>query len=69
MINTAREKIRTRLALADEALPLHALKIPGVSESAAGARLREMTRNGETLCITVPGKKFKVWTLKPVSDY
>ena len=62
---TARALVVKRLYEANAALPLHALGIPGVSESAAGARLRELTRDGITEVVKVPGKKFKAWRLKP----
>jgi hypothetical protein len=65
----AGHKILSRLALADEPLALHQLNIPDVSESAAGARLREYTRAGVTVRVKVPGKKFLSWTLAPQSDY
>ena len=68
MKDDAWTKIRNRLALAKMPLCLHELKIPGVSESAAGARLREATRRGDTVCSRVPGKRFKSWKLNEVSD-
>lgn len=62
---TARARIVARLYASPEPLPLHRLDIPGVSESAAGARLRELTRDGITQAVKVPGKKFLAWRLTP----
>lgn len=64
----AREAVIRRLYEAGQPLPLHALKVPGVSESAAGARLRELTREGITVRVQVPGKKFLAWTLAKVDS-
>ncbi len=62
---TARARIVARLYESREALPLHALRIEGVRESAAGARLRELTRDGITEAVRVPGKKFLAWRMVP----
>lgn len=62
---TARSKIVARLYSSPEPLPLHRLEIPGVSESAAGARLRELTRDQITERVKIPGKKFYAWRMKP----
>lgn len=62
---TARQKIIARLYGSSEPLPLHALNIDGVSESAAGARLRELTRDKITQVVKVPGRKFLAWRLTP----
>ena len=60
---TAKEKIIMRLASVNQALPLHALDIPGVSQTAASARLREMARDGIAVSVPVVGKRYTAWTL------
>ena len=65
---TARTKILQRLALADLPLPIHALDIPGVSQTSASARLREMAREGLVVKYPVKGKHFDAWALTPESD-
>lgn len=62
---TARQAIAARLYEAKAPIPLHALGIPGVSETAASARLREMKRDGIVVSVPVPGKKYTAWMLTP----
>ena len=64
-----KQAIRIRLANSDSVLALHEFKIEGTTESVVGARLREMTRAGETYCLMVPGKRYKAWGLTPLADY
>lgn len=60
---TARDLIVKRLAQATEPLPLHALNIPMVSQTAASARLRELAREGVVQSVPVSGKRFTAWKL------
>ena len=60
---TDEEKILARIREADRPLSLTELQIIGISESTAGARLREMTRAGLTFCEYRKGKRFKHWGL------
>lgn len=59
----AKDLILKRLAEAAEPLPIHALDIPGVSQTSASARLREMARENLVVSLPVPGKRFTAWTL------
>lgn len=62
---TARSKIVARLYESPVPLPLHALHVEGVSETAASARLRELKRDGIVVSVKVPGKKYTAWALTP----
>lgn len=62
---TARSKIVARLYASPEPLPLHRLEIPGVSQTAASARLRELKRDGIVVSVPVPGAKYTAWMLTP----
>ena len=66
---TARTLILQRLALADLPLPIHALDIPGVSQTSASARLRELAKEGLVVSYPVKGAKYTAWALVPESDY
>ena len=65
---TAKDKILNRLALADEPLAVHQIKVAMVSDTSCSARLREMAREGIVKSVRVPGKRFTAWTLNEVSD-
>lgn len=60
---TARDKILMRLSGASRPLALHELDIPGVSQAAASARLREMAKENLVVSFPVPGKRFTSWAL------
>ena len=62
---TAKAAILARLTESSAPLPLHALDIPGVSQTAASARLRELARAGIVESVPVPFKRFTAWRLKP----
>ena len=62
---TARNLIAKRLYEAKAPIPLHALDIPGVSQTAASARLRELKRDGIVVSVPVPGRKYTAWMLTP----
>ena len=63
-MKTDKELILERLK-GSQALALHEFKIPGISESALGARLRELTREGKTVREFRKGERFKQWQLAP----
>ena len=69
---TAKEQIRHELELAILCgLPfraVHELRLDGVSQCAASARLREMARAGEVTSRTRLGKKFSEWALLTVAE-
>jgi len=69
---TAKDLIRNALSLAIlTGFPwkaVHELRIVGVSECAASARLREMARTGEVAGRYREGKTFKEWMLLTVSE-
>lgn len=62
---TARQALIARLYSAGEAVPIHALDIPGVSQTSASARLREMAREGLVQSVKVPGARYTAWKLTP----
>ena len=62
---TAKEKIIERLTHTAMPLCLFQLKIGGVSETAASARLREMRREGLVVSVPIPGRKYTAWQLAP----
>ena len=63
---TARDLILARLRESTEALPLHALNVHGVSQTAASARLREMAREGIVQSVPVAGKRFTAWKMAQI---
>lgn len=60
---TAKSKILARLAESAWPLPLHLLDIPGVSQTSASARLREMARENLVRSVPVPGNRFTAWEI------
>lgn len=69
MKKTAKEKILDFLAMADGPVPIHELRIEGVSQTSASARLREMAREGLVESVPVEGKRYTAWKAVPVVDY
>lgn len=61
----ARHLIAKRLYESKVPLPLHALNIEGVSQTAASARLREMKKDGLVISVPVPGARYTAWMLTP----
>lgn len=64
----ARALIIKRLYEAQAPVPLHALDIVGVSQTAASARLREMKREGIVVSVPVPGRRYTAWKLAPAEQ-
>lgn len=69
MEETAKDKILHFLAMADSPVPLHLMTIPGVSQTSASARLRELAREDRVYSVPVEGKRYTSWVLMPISDY
>ena len=65
---TAKDKILNRLALADEPLAVHQIKVAMVSDTSCSARLREMHREGLVIKHKKIGVRFDYWSLTPESD-
>lgn len=61
----ARDKILAFLATCDRPVPLHEMSMPGVSQTSASARLREMARDNIVESVRVPGRKYTCWILTP----
>ena len=59
----AKEAILSRLKEFGRAVPVHELRIVGISENAAATRLSEMAREGLVIGLTVPGFRYKAWTV------
>lgn len=68
-METARQKILRRLALADLPLAVHEIKADVVSDTSCSARLRELAREGLVVKYPVKSKKYDAWALAPESDY
>lgn len=63
---TAQSKILEFLAKQVLPVPLHEMKIDGVSQTSCSARLRELARaeNGAKVrSVPVPGKRYTAWVL------
>lgn len=63
---TAWDKAKEVMEAERRPLALHEFGLRDVSESALGARLRESTQRGETLCRFRDGRPYKEWVLVKV---
>jgi hypothetical protein len=61
----AKDAILSRLREFGRPVPVHELRVPGVSENAAATRLSEMAREGLVVGVPVPGFRYKAW--RPVT--
>lgn len=61
---TARQKLIAALHMSPRPLALHEIRVDGVSQTSASARLRELAREGIVESFPVPGKRFTAWALR-----
>lgn len=59
----AADAILARLREFNRPVPVHDLRIEGVSDNAAATRLSELARAGLVVGVPTPGKRFKSWTV------
>lgn len=61
----AADAILARLREFNRPVPVHDLRIAGVSDNAAATRLSELARAGLVVGVPTPGARYKSWMIQP----
>lgn len=61
----AADAILARLREFNRPVPVHDLRLEGISENAAATRLSELARAGLVVGVPTPGRRYKSWAIQP----